>query len=92
MLVPGRWGHRGGPDPLGDPPGEAAEDPQRESLPRGAVGAVGEVPSAEVNGVLTGGVAVEDLKDEQVDRGDRVENPVAPGVLFLQACVPDGIG
>jgi hypothetical protein len=45
-----------------------------------------------VDGVLTGGVAVEDLEDEQVDGRHRVENPVTPGIFLLPAGSLDGVG
>lgn len=92
MPVPARCRRRGCPDPGGDSLAKAAEDPQGEPLPRGAVDAVREVPLAEVDGVLTGGVAVEDLKEEQVDSSHRVEEPVAPGVFFLITCLLDRVG
>ncbi len=71
---------------------EAAEDGQGEPLAGLAVGAVGEGPAAEVDDVLTGGVAVEDLEQEQVDGGDRVEDAIAPGVFLLLARLLDGLG
>src|ERR1700677_2729199 len=54
VVVPGRLGRRGLADALGDPRGEAADDPQGEPFPRRTVGGVGEVPSAEMDGVRTG--------------------------------------
>ena len=92
MASPGRLGRRRRPDAFGDPLGEAAEHPQWEPLPRGAVGGVGEVPSAEVDDVRAGGVPVEDLQEEQIDGGHRVENPLAPGVFLLLASPLDGVG
>ena len=92
MPTPGRCGGRGAPDALGDPRAEAAEAPQGKPLPRGAIGAIGEVPLTEVDGVMTGGITVKDLKDVQVHGGDRVEDPVAPGILLLLACLLDSLG
>src|SRR5207302_6395921 len=56
-----------------------------------AVGAVGEGPDAEVDDVGAGGVAVEDLEQEEIDRGGRVEDPLAPGVFGLAAGLLDGL-
>jgi hypothetical protein len=68
------------------------EDGQREPLAGLAVGTVGEGPAAEVDDMATGGVAVEDLEQEEVDGGDRVEEATAPGVALLAAGVLDGLG
>jgi hypothetical protein len=46
---------------------------------------------AEVDDVRTSGVAVKDLKDEEVDRGHRIESRLPPGVLLLLACLLDGV-
>ena len=64
----------------GGPPG---------SRPRGTVGGIGEVPSAEVDHVRTGGVAVKDLKDKQIDGRHRIEHPLAPRVFLLPTCLLD---
>ena len=92
VPVPGRLGRRRRPDRLGDSLGQAAEHPQGEPLPSGTIGGVGEVPLAEVDDVRTGGVAVKDLEDEQVDGGHGVEHSLPPGVFFLLACLLDGVG
>ena len=65
---------------------------QRESLAGLAVGAVGEGPLAEVDDMLAGGVAVEDLEQEQVDGRDGVEDAVAPAMADGLAGVGDGPG
>jgi hypothetical protein len=44
-----------------------------------------------VDDVLTGGVAVEDLEQEEVDGGDRIQEAAPPGVLLLAASVLDGL-
>ena len=67
-------------------------DGQGEPLAGLAVGAGGEGPAAEVDDVLAGGVAVEDLEEEQVDGGDGVEDAVAPAVADGAAGVADGVG
>ena len=69
----------------------AVEDGQRQPLAGLAVGAVGEGPAAEVDDMPTGGVAVEDLEEEEVDGGDRVEEAFPPGVVGLAAGVLDGL-
>ena len=66
---------------------QGGEDRQGEPLPRGTVGGIGEVPSAEVDHVRTGGVAVKDLEDKQIDGRDRIEHPLAPRVFLLLACL-----
>jgi hypothetical protein len=43
-----------------------------------------------VDDVPAGGVAVEDLEQEEVDRGGRVEDPPAPGVVALATRLLDG--
>ena len=43
------------------------KDSQRETLPGLAVGAVAERADAEMDNMRTSGVAVEDLKQEEVD-------------------------
>jgi hypothetical protein len=45
---------------------------------------------AEVDDVGAGGVAVEDLEQEQVDRGGRVKDAFPPGVMALAADLLDG--
>ena len=35
---------------------------------------------------------MEDLEDEQVERGHGIEQPLAPGVFLLLACPLDGVG
>jgi hypothetical protein len=45
-----------------------------------------------VDDVRTGGVAVKDLEEEEVDGGHGVEHAAAPGVGFLLACPLDGVG
>ena len=57
------------------------KDSQRETLPGLAVGAVAERPDAEMDNMRTSGVAVEDLKQEEVGRGGGgVEDSIPPGV------------
>ena len=79
---------------LADGGGDLLEEPvvdgQGEPLAGLAVGAVGEGPAAEVDDVLAGGVAVEDLEQEQVDGGDGVEDAVPPAMADLAAGLLDG--
>jgi len=42
--------------------------------------------------VSAGGVAVQDLEEEQVDGGNRVENPIPPGVADGRARHADRCG
>ena len=57
---------RGGPAArLSDPLEKPVKDAKRQPLAGLAVGAVGEGPAAELDDVSAGGVAVEDLEDEQ---------------------------
>lgn len=46
----------------------------------------------KVDGVATGGVAVEDLEDEQVDGVHRVEQAMAPGVPLAATSLDDRPG
>jgi hypothetical protein len=68
--------------------------PKRQGQPLAglAVGAGGEGPAAEMDDVLAGGIAVEDLEQEQVDGGDRIEDAVAPAMADGLAGVGDGLG
>ena len=62
---------------LGDPFEDRSEDDQGESFPRLAVGGGGEYVAGEVDDMAASGVAVEDLEEEQSDRGDGVEEAFA---------------
>src|SRR6516165_3188121 len=73
-------------------PQQVVVDAQRQPLARLARGAVGEGPAAEMNDVAAGGVAVEDLEQEEVDGPDWVEEALAPGVALAAAGVLDGLG
>src|SRR5262249_33652449 len=66
-------------------------DAQGQALAGLAVGAIGERPAAEGDDVLAGGVAVEDLEQEAVDGGDRIQQAAPPGVLLLAAGVREGL-
>jgi hypothetical protein len=68
------------------------KDRQREALAGLAVGGIGEGPTAEVDDVLTSGVAVKDLHQEEVDRRNRVEDALPPGVLLVVAGGFDRVG
>ena len=57
-----------------------------------AVGVTGEGPDPEVDDMLAGGIAVEDLEQEQVDGGGRIEDAVAPAMADGLAGVGDGLG
>ena len=67
-------------------------DAEREPFPRLTVGVTGEGPDAEVDDMLAGGIAVEDLEEEQVDGRDGAEEPFAPGIVLLTAGGFDGFG
>ena len=82
----GRGSGRGG-DRLQEP----VVDGQREPLSGLAVGAIGEGPAAEMDDVLAGGVAVEDLEQEEVEGGGRVEDALPPLVPDLGAGLLDGL-
>src|SRR4051794_8744675 len=71
---------------------EALPDAQGQPLAGLAVGAGGEGPAAEVDDVLAGGIAVEDLEQEQVDGRDGIEDAVAPAMADGRAGVGDGPG
>ena len=75
---------------LDEAPEQCLEDGQGEPGPGLAVGRGGEGERREARQVGTGGVAVQDLEDEQVDGRDRVEDPVAPAAAQGPAEVPQG--
>ena len=77
---------------LGDPFEDRSEDDQGESFPRLAVGGGGEYVAGEVDDMAASGVAVEDLEEEQSDRGDGVEEAFAPGISGVATGVSDGVG
>jgi hypothetical protein len=54
-----------------------------------SIGRAGEREAADADEVIDGGIAVEDLREEQVDEGDGVEETAAPGVLDVAAGVND---
>src|SRR5215471_20608939 len=92
MAEPAADRGRGVPRRRGGPLEQPVVDAQRQPLAGLAGGAVAEGAAAERDDVLAGGVAVEDLEEEQGDGGDRVEEPLAPGVALLAAGVLDGRG
>ena len=63
-----------------------------QSLASFTVGGGGEGPLPELDDMLAGGVAVEDLEHEERDRGDGVERAIAPGIARVAAGVSDGLG
>jgi hypothetical protein len=65
---------------VGDSLEQALEDGQRQPSPGLAVRLAGAADIAEPGHVGTRRVAVEDLEDEQVQGGHRVEDAFAPGV------------
>jgi hypothetical protein len=67
-------------------------DAQGEPLASPAGGAGGGGPAGEVDDVLAGGVAVEDLREEQGDGGDRAEPPLAPAMMLVAAGLANRLG
>ena len=76
-------------DPRGDAAEQLLEQGQGQAAAGLARGRVGEVEAADPDEVIDGGIAAEDLDEEQVDEGDRIEEAGAPGVLDLTAGVDD---
>src|SRR5512135_377350 len=74
-------GSHGGGGALDEP----VVDGQGESLGGLAVGGVREGPAAEVDHMPAGGVAVEDLEQEEVEGSRRVQEPPPPAMLRLMA-------
>ena len=70
---------------------EPLEDGQRETLAGLAVGTDAERPTAEMDHMLTGRIPVEDLKQEEVDRGGGVEESVPPAVTVLATSLLNGV-
>ncbi len=56
---------------------QSVVDAQRQAIAGLAIGAVAEGLASEPDDVLTGGVAVENLEQEQIDGHNRVEEALA---------------
>jgi hypothetical protein len=80
MAVPAAVVGQRTAEPVGDSLEQALEDGQREPGAGLAVRFAGAADIAEPGHVGARRVAVEDLEDEQVQRGHRVEDSFAPGV------------
>ena len=89
VAEPSRAARGGGPEGPGGGLQESVEDGQGEPLAGLAVAAVGEGPAAEVGHMAAGGVAVEDLEQEEVDGGGGVEDACPPAVVDLAARLLD---
>ena len=70
---------------------QVAEDGQGETLAGLAIGAVGEGQAAEVSEFADGGVAVENLLEQEVGGDGRVEGAVAPRVADSAAGLADAL-
>ncbi len=92
MAEPSGGVRRGLPRRVDDPLQGAVIDARGQPLAGLAGGVGGEGPTPEVDDVAAGDVAVEDLEQEEVDGGDRVEGPSSPAIVFAAAGVGDGVG
>ena len=79
-----------GSEPLGDPNQEFLEEFPGQAGAGLAVGRSREAEPAETRKMLDRGVAVQDLEQEQMNRGDGVQERATPGVSDLAAEVEDG--
>ena len=87
---PSRTGRVGGSEGGGGRLQERVVDGQWEPFASLTVGAVGEGPDAEMDDMANGGVAVEDLEQEEIDGGRGVEDASPPRVAGLTAGRFDG--
>src|SRR5271168_3271119 len=81
-------GHRA--EPGGHLFDQDLQDDQGQSHASLAVGRGAEGPPSEVNDMLTGGIAVEDLEQEERGGGDRIELAIAPGIAGLATGLTNG--
>jgi hypothetical protein len=78
-----------GSEPCSHAAEQLLEQPHGQAAPTLAIGRVREGKAADSNQMIDGGIAMEDLGEEQVDERDGVEQTVAPGVIDLAAGVED---
>jgi hypothetical protein len=79
-------------DRLSDSGEEVLENSQGKSRPSLTVRGCRERASGQSRQVGAGGVAVKNLKEEQVDGGDRIKNSISPSVTDSRTRPADGCG
>src|SRR5512135_1738779 len=91
MATPQALVIRRAPERAAGPAEQGLEDLQGESLAGLAVGRGGEGLAGEVGDVLTGGVAADDLEQEEVDGDHGIELALAVAVSGLLTGLLDGL-